>query len=411
MKTRLLIIGFVVLAGTVFGTLFLYNGLPQDKTMNGNSIDNATVNKDDFVFSLYHQIAKDNNTSNFFFSPFSISTAFSMVYEGARGDTATQIMDAFDFPQDDRERWNGMSNTMKRLNHEKGFYALNVANGIWLSDVHETKPEYVDVVTTHYDGTAESVDFASNDGVDKINQWAKEKTRGKIQKILEHGSTDDLTLLVLTNSIYFNGEWANKFSPRNTSEEPFWTGNGKSVNSQMMKIPADVFNYAETDTLQILEMPYLGNEISMLVLLPKDKNGLDPLEDSLNSDKLNDVRNTMKKQPLTVHIPKFGFESDYDLIPLLQKLGVLDAFDEKKANFAGMTDQQAFLSKAKHKAFVDVHEKGTEAAAVTVAIGQLESGPPEPRHEFIADHPFMFVIQEKSSREILFIGHVMDPTS
>ena len=148
----------------------------------------------------------------------------------------------------------------------------------------------------------------------------------------------------------------------------------------------------------------------MLVLLPKAKNGLDSLEGSLNSDKLNNIRNTMKKQPLTVHIPKFGFESNFDLIPLLRELGVRDAFDENKANFAGMTDKQVFLSKAKHTAFVDVHEKGTEAAAVTVAIGQLQSGPPEPKHEFTADHPFMFVIQEKSTGIILFIGHVMDPT-
>lgn len=406
----LILIGIVAMTGVVFGMLSLDDELPQDKTMNKNPVYNEPANNDDFVFSLYRQIAKDNNASNFFFSPFSISTAFSMVYEGARGDTATQMMDAFGFPQDDSTRWNNISETMKRLNHEKGFYALEVANGIWLSEMHETKPEYVDIVTTHYNGTAESVDFASNDGVDKINQWVKEKTRGKIQEILEHGSTDDLTLLVLTNSIYFNGEWTNKFNPNNTSEETFWTGNDKSVKAKMMKIPADVFNYAETDTIQILEMPYLGNEISMLVLLPKEKNGLDSLETSLNSDKLNNIRNTMEKQSLTVHIPKFGFESDYDLIPLLEELGVRDAFDKDAANFAGMTDKQAFLSKAKHKAFVDVHEKGTEAAAVTVAVGQLESGPPEPRHKFIADHPFMFVIQEKPTGEILFIGHVMDPT-
>ena len=372
-------------------------------------LENSEIN-DDFVFSLYQQIAKDNNDSNFFFSPFSISTAFSMAYEGARGNTAAQMIEAFDFPQDDKTRWNDMSETMKRLNHEKGFYALDVANGIWLSDIHETNPEYVDIVTTHYNGTAKSVDFVGNQGVDEINQWVKEKTRDKIQKILEHGSTDYLTLLVLTNSIYFNGEWANKFSPNNTSEESFWTGNGNTVNAQMMKIPADMFNYAETGTVQILEMPYLGHDISMLVILPKDKNGLDFLEMSLDSDKIDEFRNMMERQSLTVHIPKFGFESDYDLIPLLMELGVRDAFDRDSANFAGMTDKQVFLSKVKHKAFVDVHEKGTEAAAVTALVVQNTSGPPEPRHEFIADHPFVFVIQEKATGEILFVGRVVDPT-
>lgn len=405
----LIIIVGIALIGAVSGILYLDNDLPQSELMDSSSV-NGTVNYDDFAFSLYRLITKDDNTSNLFFSPFSISTAFSMAYEGARGNTAAQMIEAFDFPQDDKIRWNNISETMKRLNHEKGFYALEVANGIWLSDIHETKPEYVDIVTTHYNGTAKSVDFVGNQGVDEINQWVKEKTRDKIQDILEHGSTDYLTLLVLTNSIYFNGEWANKFSPSNTSEESFWTGNGNTVKAQMMKIPADMFNYAETGTVQILEMPYLGNDISMLVLLPKDKDGLDSLEDSLDSDSLNNLQSKMEKQSLTVHIPKFGFESEYDLIPLLMELGVRDAFGKNVANFAGMTDKPVFLSKAKHKAFVDVHEKGTEAAAVTVAIGRLESGPPEPRHEFIADHPFVFVIQEKATGEILFVGRVADPT-
>ncbi|MEX0863180.1 serpin family protein [Nitrosopumilus sp.] len=405
----LIVIVGIALTGAVFGSLYLANNLPQSDLMN-NPEDNGSVNPDDFVFSFYHQIAKDDNTSNIFFSPFSISTAFSMVYEGANENTADQIRDVFDFAPDDKTRWDDISDAMKRLNHENGFYALEVANGIWLSKLHETKPEYVDIVTSHYNGTAKSVDFVSNDGVDEINQWVKEKTRDKIQYILERGSTDDLTLLVLTNSIYFNGKWSNQFNPDRTSEESFWTGDGKSVNVQMMKIPVDMFNYAETDTVQILEMPYLGHDISMIVILPKDKDGLDSLEMSLDSDKMNEFRGMMERQPLTVHIPKFGFENEYDLIPLLGALGVHDAFDEHAANFAGMTDEQVFLSKAKHKAFVDVHEKGTEAAAVTVAIGTLTSGPPDPRYEFVADHPFVFVIQEKQTGQILFIGRVMNPT-
>jgi len=152
----------------------------QEKLMDENSTNNESINHDDFAFSLYHQIVKDDSTSNLFFSPFSISTAFSMVYEGAYGNTAAQMINAFDFPQDDKTRWDEISDTMKRLNHENGFYTMEVANGIWLSELHETKPEYVDTVTTHYNGTAKSVDFVGNEGVDEINQWVKEKTRGKI---------------------------------------------------------------------------------------------------------------------------------------------------------------------------------------------------------------------------------------
>lgn len=179
----------------------------------------------------------------------------------------------------------------------------------------------------------------------------------------------------------------------------------------MMKIPAELFNYAETGTIQILEMPYLGHDISMLVLLPKDRNGLESLEESLSSDKINELKGMMETQPLTVHIPKFQFETDYDLIPPLKELGVHDAFDENIADFSGMTDEQAFLSKAKHKTFVDVNEEGTEAAAVTVAVAELQSGPPDPRYRFIADHPFVFIIQEQETGEILFIGRLANPST
>lgn len=391
----------------MIGTSYLNGDLSQDESMNS---DHFPLNHQDFAFSFYHRVAKDDKTSNLFFSPFSISTAFSMVYEGAGGNTAVQIREAFGFDSDDRTRWNNISDEMRRLNHENGFYALEVANGIWLSELYETKPEYVNTVTTHYNGTAQNVDFASNDGVEKINQWVREKTRDKIQDMLEPGSTDDLTLLALTNSIYFNGKWAEQFDPKRTTEESFWIDNEKSVKVQMMKIPTEFFNYAETDNIQILEMPYLGHDISMFVILPKDKKGLESLEMYLSSDKLDEFKNRMERQPVTVHIPKFEFETSYDLVPLLKKLGIHDVFDESNADLSGMTDNDtAFLSQAKHKAFVDVNEKGTEAAAVTIAIGELQSGPPDPRYEFIADHPFVFVIQENETDEILFIGRVVNP--
>jgi serpin B len=382
--------------------------LPSDIPM----LEDASISYHEapFAFSFYSKIARGDATSNLFFSPFSISTAFSMAYEGAQGDTAEQMRKAFDFTQDDNTRRKDIFDMLERLNHDKGFYKLEVANGLWLAELHTTKQEYVDIVTTYYNGTAQTVDFVSNEGVNEINQWVREKTRDKIQEILGPGSTDELTQLVLTNSVYFNGKWSNQFNPEETIEDSFWVDNGKSVKVQMMKILAETFNYAETDTIQILEMPYLGHDISMLVLLPKDRNGLKSIEESFNSDYLNELKDMMEIQPLTVHIPKFRFETDYDLVPLLKEVGVRDAFDENNADFAGMTDDQVFLSKAVHKAFVDVNEEGTEAAAVTAAVAQLTSGPPEPRYRFIADHPFIFLIQDNETGNILFLGRVVDPT-
>ena len=147
----------------------------------------------------------------------------------------------------------------------------------------------------------------------------------------------------------------------------------------------------------------------MLILLPKDRDGLKSVEDSMNTQKLNSIRDMMTLQPLTVQIPKFEFETKYDLTDSLERLGIHDAFDENNADFKGMTDEQVFLDKALHKAFVNVNEEGTEAAAITALVVQAQSGPPDPRHNFIADHPFMFVIQENETGEILFIGRIADP--
>ena len=177
----------------------------------------------------------------------------------------------------------------------------------------------------------------------------------------------------------------------------------------MMKIPADMLRYYETKDLQALEMYYVGGDISMLILLPKDRDGLEFIEDSMNMQELNFIRSMMILQPLTVQIPKFEFETKYDLIGTLENLGVHDAFDENNADFKGMTDEQVYLDKAVHKAFVNVNEEGTEAAAITALVVQAQSGPPEPKHKFIADHSFMFIIQEKNTDEILFIGRLVNP--
>lgn len=179
----------------------------------------------------------------------------------------------------------------------------------------------------------------------------------------------------------------------------------------MMKIPAEMLRYHETKDLQVLELYYVGGDISMLILLPKDQEGLESVEDSMSMQKLDSIRNSMTLQPLTVQIPKFEFEAKYDLVSSLENLGVNDAFDENNADFQGMTDEQVYLNKAVHKAFVNVNEEGTEAAAITALVVQAQSGPPEPRHKFISDHPFMFIIQEKNTDEILFIGRLANPSA
>ena len=369
----------------------------------------TTGSQEDFIFTFYSKVVEQDTEANVFFSPLSISTAFSIAYEGAKGETASQIQQVFDFDENDSKRHKKISDVLSRLNHEDDWYKLQVANALWVKENYQIKQDYLNTAKTHYSSTVDNVDFTTNDGINQINDWVKEKTNNKIQEILEPGSTDELTRMVITNSVYFNGKWALGFNPDNTREQPFWTDKNNSVQVPMMREPADIYNYAETDHLQALELNYLGGDISMVILLPKEKDGLQSLEQSIDNEIFNSVKNNMTREPLTVKIPKFEFETKYNLINPMKDLGIRDAFDEKNADFQGITDERIYLDKAVHKAFVNVNEEGTEAAAITALVGRFTSGPPEPVDEFVADHPFMFVIQEKESGKILFIGRLVSP--
>jgi len=410
MKTRLLIIIGIIIIPTLLGAFYLFSetssGIITQDTEFAN--DDSSDEKD-FVFAFYSEIAKDSPESNLFFSPFGISTAFSMAYEGAAGNTASEMQQVFGFISDDQKRREAISDTLAKLDSKNDMYKLQIANALWVKDGYQIKQDYLDTATTYYDSTVDNVDFVTNDGVNKINRWTSEKTQGKIKDVLAPDSTDELTRMVITNAIYFKGKWGNQFNPGNTSDKLFWLDKDKSVTVPMMKSPADMFDYYETKDLQAIKMYYVGGDISMIVLLPKDKNGLGSLEDSLNMQKLDFIRDMMTREPLTIQMPKFEFETEYKLVDSLENLGIHDAFDKNNADFQGMTDEQVYLDQAIHKAFVNVNEEGTEAAAITALVVRAQSGPPEPRHEFVADHPFVFIIQENNTGEILFIGRLANP--
>ena len=408
---RKLVFAFgIIVVSVVFGAFYFTSEEPPDTTfIETNPANNKHIEEKDFVFAFYSDVAKAKPDSNLFFSPFSISSAFSMAFEGARGNTASEIQKVFGFISDNQERRASIAETLERLGNKDDLYKLQIANALWIKENYPIKQEYLDTATTYYDSTVDAVDFVTDDGINKINNWTNKKTQGKIQDILPPGSTDELTRMVITNAIYFQGKWGEPFEPGNISEESFWTDKDKSVTVPMMKIPAEMFRYHETKDLQALEMHYVGGDISMLILLPNDRDGLKSVEDSMNMQKLNSIRDMMTLQPLTVQIPKFEFETKYDLTESLERLGMHDAFDENIADFKGMTDEQVFLDKALHKVFVNVNEEGTEVAAITALVVQAQSGPPDPRHNFIANHPFMFVIQENETVEVLFIGRIANP--
>ena len=351
-----------------------------------------------FAFDFYRQIA--DGEGNHFFSPASMHAAFSVLYEGVKGETAEQIRGVFGMAEDDAARHQAASDTMSSLNREDPHATLEMANSLWLAERLVPHARYVEIVRGTYTADIETVDFADSIvAADRINGWAAEKTHDKIPKVLE---PEDLknALAVILNAIYFKGTWVTQFDPDNTQPRDFDTGNG-TVMAEMMHADA-TFGYAEYDGAQILRMPYVGDRLSMLAVLPPGRDGMAALEESLTAEMLEGWQQSAHDTYITVSIPKFETKTHYDLIPELMDLGITLIFGG--GDLGGISDTYMVVAKATQDAYVNVNEEGTEAAAVTALVLD-ETAPPT----FIADRPFLFFIQDDESGAILFMGKIVDP--
>ena len=243
-----------------------------------------------------------------------------------------------------------------------------------------------------------------------INRWVEDNTQDKIKNLIQPGILDALTRLVLVNAIYFKGNWASQFKASQTKDASFFTSPGKSIQTPMM-IQKQKFRYAELKSLKILELPYAGNELSMLVLLPKEFDGLEQLESVLSIEALAQWNSCLNKREVLVFLPRFKMTSQFRLDKTLVSMGMVDAFCDRKANFGGMDGRPNWLYIAAviHKAFVEANEEGTEAAAAT-AVVMKELALPAPSPLFRADHPFLFLICENQTGGILFMGRMSDPS-
>ena len=353
-----------------------------------------------FAFDFYRQIA--DGEGNHFFSPASIHAAFSVLYEGAQGETAEQLRGVFGMAEDDDARHRAVSDTMSSLNRDDPHATLEMANSLWLAEGLVPHAQYVEIVRGTYTADIETVDFTDNIvTTGRINGWAAEKTRDKIPKVLEPKDVDGSTLAVILNAIYFKGTWVTQFDPEDTRSRAFDTGNG-TVIAEMMHADA-TFGYAEYDGTQILHMPYVSDRLSMLVALPSGRDGMAALEESLTAEMLEGWQQSAHDTYITVSIPKFETKTHYDLIPKLKDLGITLIFGG--GDLGGISDTYMVVAKATQDAYVNVNEEGTEAAAVT-ALVVVDSE----QSTFIADRPFLFFIQDNESGIILFMGKIVDPT-
>lgn len=366
-----------------------------------------------FAIDFYRLISAGSPHGNLFYSPTSIYTAFSVLYEGARADTAAQMERVFGFDPDAEARHNATARLMAAANHDDQYATLDLANALWIADWFMPYESYLDVARDTYLAGARVVDFTDeSDSVDRINRWASDNTNGKIDEVIIPRDVHGNTSMVINNAIYFKGTWATQFPEGDTNESDFWKGESESVRADFMNVQG-MFNYTRSDGVQVLKMPYKGDRLSMLAVLPDDRNGIGALEESITAGVIEEWNRSLLPAEVTVSVPKFEVRTKYELNGPLTSLGMPDAFDRYNADLSGIASLDSgnlYVDKAAQDAYVKVNEEGTEAAAVTTIIINTDSAPlPPPR--FVADHPFLFIIQDDASSTILFMGRISDPTS
>lgn len=366
-----------------------------------------------FGMDLYGQLKSE--AGNLFLSPFSISTALGMTAAGARGTTLEEMQKVLHLPADPHA---GFGALLRSLNEEadakKRGFTLSTANALWAQQGYPWKPEYKKIVATDYAAGLFDVDFKGNAEAARatINQWVEKETREKIKDLLPAGSITALTRLVLTNAIYFKGDWQDPFDKKATKDLPFTTADGKKINTPLM-FRQGRYLYAENDAYQVLDLPYTGRRISMTVVLPRKVDGLPAVEKELTAAKLAETLKGLRpEREVHVHLPRFKVTKDFLLNKPLKELGMRAAFE--KADFSGMHTggEQLDITAVVHKAFVDVNEEGTEAAAATgVVVGVTSVAPPPTPKYFKADHPFLFFIRDQKTGSVLFMGRLESPNT
>jgi serpin B len=362
-----------------------------------------------FAVDLFRQLR--TKQGNLCFSPYSISTALAMTYAGARGETEEQMAKALHvtLPQDTLHPAFAELETSLGEAQQKGSVELLVANSLWPQNGLSLRQGFLEVMDANYKALVTALDYhRTEEARQTINRWVEDKTRNKIQELIQAGVLDPATVLVLANAIYFKGNWENPFDKNLTRDGPFHLSAAKTVTTPMMTHPRLECGYYADAEVQVLEIPCVGKQISMLVILPRQVDGIAKHERGLNATKLTEWANKWGAgdfgQYVTVSFPKFRLTSYFSLEEALKALGMVNAFGGG-ADFSGMFGTRGpSISAVLHKAFVEVNEEGTEAAAATGVILTVSAVP-----SFSADHPFLFLIGDRRTGSVLFMGRVLNP--
>ncbi len=377
-----------------------------------------------FAVDLYRQLGSAEG--NLFFSPYSISTTLAMTYAGARGETETQMARGLRFTLAQDELHAALSRLRAPLNEvqKKGNVQLLIANSLWPHKAYPFRKDFLSAVEKNYSAPVTSLDYAKETEKARrtINRWVEDQTKNLIKDLIGPGVLDDSVRLVLASAIYFKGKWEKEFKKEQTRPLPFHFSALKALDRPMMQQTATLAYYADEE-VQVLEMPYRGKEIALLAILPRRIDGITNVEKGLDAEKLDRWIRGMKPQSVEIRFPKLKMKSKLDLRKTLEALGMTDAFKPNPnsncaggasagggyADFSGMDGTRClYIGFAVHQAFVELDEEGTTAAAAT-GIGIVTTTSVHRRQQFRADHPFLFLIRDRATGSILFMGRVADP--
>jgi serpin B len=367
-----------------------------------------SAGNNEFATDLYGKLR--SKEGNLFYSPYSISTALAMTYMGARSETEKQMARTMHFGLGQEMLHPAMADLQARLGskeHQAKAYELNVANAVWVQEGYKLMPEFTKWMGAYYTGGLDKVDFQKpQEATAKINGWVERQTKDKIRELFSPMMITKDTGCVLVNAIYFKGLWEKPFDKKLTADGDFHVSVDKAVRVPMMHMTGK-FTLRDAHNMQLLSMPYKGGDLAMVVLLPKERDGLADLEKMLSPNNLETWLGYLQTTEVEVAVPRFKMAKSFELSKTLSDMGMVDAFTAK-ADFSGMEEKrELFISHVVHKAFVEVNEEGTEAAAATgvVMTRAIHSEPVK----FTADHPFVFAIRDNKTGSILFMGRVVNP--
>ncbi len=387
----------------------------QDPSVPQDDVNALIQGNNAFALDMYKSLRSGDG--NLAFSPYSISLALAMTYAGARGTTEQQMAQVLHYtlPQ---ERLHPAFNRLdedlaqeaKPTSDKQQPLQLKIANAVWAEQTYSFLQSYLDLVATNYGAGVQLADFVNRyDAVrQQINSWVSQQTNDKIQDLIPQGALDRMTRMVLVNAIYFKADWLDQFDPNDTRDQPFNLLDGKQVQVKTMFNTLNLA-YMQGDGFQAVEVPYVGETAAMDIIVP-DASRFQDMEASLDAQKFDAIVTGMQPTMVELGLPKFSYRSSFSLSRQLSAMGMPEAFNGDRADFTGMSNSRdLYISEVLHQAFVAVDEKGTEAAAATAVIMRATAAMQAPQR-LLVDRPFIYVIRDLKSGQILFIGRVMDPT-